>query len=96
MRKRNDQLNIRLTETEANALTRYAAKCGLTKSGYIRMMLSGYVPKETPPKEYGELLCVMTELYAGLKEQSADALAGKLQDAILRLQAEVTLPERRL
>lgn len=95
MRNRNEQLNIRLTAREAEALTRCAKKCGLSKSGYIRMLLNGYVPKETPPKEYGELIRVMTELHAGLKEQNADILAAKLQRAILLLQADATIPERR-
>ena len=41
MRKRNDQLNIRLTKAEAEALTRNAKSCGLSKSAYVRQLVSG-------------------------------------------------------
>lgn len=40
MRKRNDQLNIRLTKAEAEALTRNAKSCGLSKSAYVRLLVS--------------------------------------------------------
>ena len=95
MRNRNEQLNVRLTESESKALERNANRSGLSKSGYIRMLVNGYVPKEMPPREYGELLRLMTEIYAVLKEQSVDEAAVQLQQAILRLQAEATLPGRR-
>jgi hypothetical protein len=38
---------------------------------------------------------LMTEIYAVLKEQSAGEATVQLQQAILRLQAGATLPERR-
>jgi len=95
MRNRNEQLNVRLTESESKALARNAGRSGLSKSGYIRMLVNGYVPKEMPSREYGELLRLMTEIYAVLKEQSAGEAAVQLQQTILRLQAEATLPGRR-
>lgn len=95
MRNRKEQLNVRLTESESKVLARNADRNGLSKSCYIRMLVNGYVPRETPPREYGDLLRLMTEIYAVLKEQSAGESAGQLKQAILRLQAEVTLPERR-
>ena len=95
MRNRHEQLNIRLNESEMALLDRYSARSGLSKSAYIRMLVNGYTPKETPPKEYNELIRLMSEVYSELRNQNSDAAAIQLQKAMLLLQAEVTLPERR-
>lgn len=95
MRNRNSQLNIRLTNAESNALDRYSKSTGLSKSGYIRMLINGYVPKESPPKEYAELVETMNSLYALLMNYNLEDAAKEFQKALLLLQAEVTLPERR-
>ena len=51
MRTRCKQLNLRLTLEEKQHLTRAAARCGLTASGFLRMLADGYRPKPTPPQE---------------------------------------------
>ena len=94
-RNRNTQLNIRLYQSEMDKLTRNARRSGLSKSNYIRMLVNGYVPKESPPIEYNELIRAMTDVYSELKLQRADEAAKELQTAILQLQAALTLPERR-
>ena len=94
-RNRNTQLNIRLSESEMDKLTRNARRSGLSKSNYIRMLVNGYVPKESPPIEYNHLIRTMTDVYSELKLQHTDEAAKELQTAILQLQAALTLPERR-
>ena len=94
-RNRNNQLNIRLSESEMDKLTRNARRSGLSKSNYIRMLVNGYVPKESPPIEYNQLIRAMTDVYSELKLQHTDEVAKELQTAILQLQAALTLPERR-
>ena len=94
-RNRNTQLNIRLSESEMDKLTRNARRSGLSKSNYIRMLVNGYVPKESPPIEYNELIKAMTDVYSKLTLQHTDEAAKELQTAILQLQSALTLPERR-
>ena len=94
-RNRDTQLNIRLSESEMDKLSRNAKRSGLSKSNYIRMLVNGYVPKESPPIEYNELIGTMTDVYSELQEQRLVDLSHQLQDAILQLQAALTLPERR-
>ncbi len=96
MRNRNTQLNIRLSQSEMDKLTRNARRSGLSKSNYIRMLVNGYVPKESPPIEYNELIRAMTDVYSELKLQHTDEAAKALQTAILQLQAALILPERRV
>ena len=95
MRNRNTQLNIRLSESEMDNLSRNARRSGLSKSNYIRMLVNGYVPKESPPIEYNQLIRAMTDVYSELKLQHSSEAAKELQTAILQLQAALTLPERR-
>jgi len=76
-------------------LTRNARHSGLSKSNYVRMLVNGYVPKESPPIEYNQLVRAMTDVYSKLKLQHTDEAAKELQTAILQLQAALTLPERR-
>lgn len=89
------ELNIRLSQSEMDKLTRNAQRSGLSKSNYIRMLVNGYVPKESPPIEYNQLIRAMTDVYSELKLQHTDEAAKELQTAILQLQAALTLPERR-
>jgi len=94
-RNRDTQFNIRLSQSEMEKLTRNARRCGLSKSNYIRMLVNGYVPKESPPIEYNQLIRAMTDVYSELKLQHTDEAAKELQTTILHLQAALTLPERR-
>ena len=43
---------MRMTEQDYKLLTRKAHKCGLTMSGYIRLLIHDYKPRETPPADY--------------------------------------------
>ena len=91
MRNRTVQLNIRLTEMENNLLKRNSHRAGLTTSAYIRMLISDYIPKETPPISYHELMKDLYELNAKLPKSSLER--AEMQRFILQLQAAVTLPE---
>ena len=95
MRNRDTQLNIHLSQSEMDKLTRNARRSSLSKSNYIRMLVNGYVPKESPSIEYNQLIRAMTDVYSKLKLQHSSEAAKELQTAILQLQAALTLPERR-
>jgi len=58
------------------------------------MLLSGYVPKESPPVEYNALIGIMSDVYSKLQLQHSDEAAKELQSAIVQLQTALTLPER--
>ena len=44
--------NFRLTEKEHRWLQRRAKSCGLTMSAYVRQIINGYKPRESPPADY--------------------------------------------
>lgn len=93
MRKRSEQLNIRLTAEEATRLKVSSRRAQLTSSAYVRMLISGYCPKSVPPPNYEKLLQSMSEIHALLAATSSpDALqVGRL---LLQFQVEMTQPEK--
>ena len=94
MRNRNEQMNIRLTADEIEMARTYSDRCGLSISGYIRVLINGYVPKETPPREYDTLICQMTFVYNELRKNNCEVAAAELRRTLLLLQADTTVPER--
>lgn len=88
MRNRTIQLNIRLTKSEHDKLTRNSKKAGLTTSGYIRMLINGYIPKEAPPIEYHEFMKQLTQFANKSCNDNSE-----LHQVILNLQETVTQPE---
>jgi hypothetical protein len=94
MRNRSVQLNIRLTPAEFEQVKRNSMRTHLSVSGYIRMLINGYVPKETPPIEYNKLMDTLNVIYSGLRNEGYKTEASVLRQTLLKLQAELTLPER--
>ena len=94
MRTRDTQFNVRLSRQEADRLKRNSRRAGLTNSSYIRMLISGYCPKETPPVEYGEILQKLTGIYTLLQESADTAILEELEKTLLQLQTQLTMPEK--
>lgn len=94
MRKRNHQLNIRLTDEENNKLKVNSAKCGLTVSAYVRMLILGFQPKESPPKAYDETITSLTNVYTLLNNNSISEAKNVLKNTILQMQKQFILPEK--
>ena len=56
MRKRNNQINVRLYDSELEKLNKKVAKSDLPRETYIRNVLNGTEIKPTPPIEFSELI----------------------------------------
>lgn len=95
MRERTKQLNVRLTTEEMNRLKRYSRKCNLSASAYTRMLINGYVPKETPPAEYRQLMQKLCDIHDTLKIQKKTEDAQALQNMIVEMQKAFVLPEKK-
>jgi hypothetical protein len=94
MRNRKEQLNIRLTPNEIARLKYNCERTGLSISAYVRMLLSGCQPKETPTIEYEQLIKKLSQVYSKLNNGAPAAEVPELRQVILQLQAAVTLPEK--
>ena len=53
MRQRNYGINVRVTLQEKNKIERYAKKCGLTVSEYLRQLANGHEPQDLSHIRFG-------------------------------------------
>ena len=69
-----------MSEVEHRRITRRAKSCGLTKSAYVRQLIVGYKPKETPPADYFAMTRELKEIGNNLNQLSFVANATGLID----------------
>lgn len=85
MNKRIYEIKVRLAADEMAHLNRLVAASGLPRETYLRMLISGVVPKEAPPPDFWEM---MRELHAignnmnqiAMKAHSLNAIDAKYYD----------------
>ena len=56
MRKRNVAIMFRLNRKEAEALDKKVKKSGMNREAYLRQIIRGIVPKDTPPPDYYSMM----------------------------------------
>lgn len=69
-----------MTEQDYKLLTRKAHKCGLTMSGYIRLLIHDYKPRETPPADYFAMTRELKEIGNNMNQLAFMANATGLVD----------------
>ena len=105
--KRSRKITFRVNEDEFLRLKRNVKKSGYSQEAYIRTLLSGYTPKESPTLDY---LALMKELRAignrmnqiavkanaigFIKANEYEKNVDALWLKLLEIQAAFTLPER--
>ena len=77
---RTQKLSLRLSEKENKKITRRALSCGLSKSAYVRQLILGYKPKESPPADYFAMTCELKEIGSNLNQLAFVANATGLID----------------
>ena len=60
MRKRNNLIQIWLSDDELEKLSTQAAKCGLSRAAFLRQLICGFQPKELPLPDFYPM---MRQLY---------------------------------
>ncbi len=61
MRNRNVHIQFWLNRKEAEMLDKKVRRSGLSREAYLRHLVNGFIPKETPPADYYSF---MRELHA--------------------------------
>ena len=64
-----------MSESENNALNRSVRKTGLTKSAYIRTLITGYVPKKIPGEAFYTLIHTLDAIHNSMNLIAAKASA---------------------
>lgn len=60
MRKRNNLIQVWLSDDELTKLNIQAEKCGLSRAAFLRQLICGIQPKELPPPDFRPM---MRQLY---------------------------------
>ena len=90
-------ITFRLSEEEHEKLKQYSSACGLSTAEFMRQLCRGTAPQPQPEKEFWELL---GSLYAVHVKKcipyapSADEICREIEDFILELQRNYTLPQQ--
>ena len=56
MRKRNNQINIRLYDAELDKLNKKVAKSGMSRERFLRNLIAGAKIKPAPPVDFANLI----------------------------------------
>ncbi len=89
MRNRTKTFSARLSEEEYETLNKIIEKTELTKSAFIRMVASGYLPKVRPPDDYDKMMSELTDIATNIYSITNGTYnIHKIDMAFLRKQAE--------
>ncbi|WP_304584519.1 plasmid mobilization protein [Acutalibacter muris] len=77
---RTQRITLRLSEVENRRITRRARSCGLSKSAYVRQIIVGYEPRESPPADYFAMTRELKEIGNNLNQLAFVANATGLID----------------
>jgi len=85
MRSRPHEKHFFFSDAEVNDLKRKAKKAGLSEAALVRMLLSGYAPKEKPDEQF---YAAMQELSAISNSVNQLARRGNIDATLLEREAE--------
>lgn len=107
MTVRNRKVTVRLSEKEKTFLNAYVKKSGLSLESYLRHIVMGRVPKETPPLDYYTLMRELHSIGTNINQiaKAANATgevsiecftseAANLRAVLLSIQRAIELPEK--
>ncbi len=82
-RKRTSVINLRVTPQEKERIERFARKCRLTVSEYLRQLANGYAPRELPTELIDDLQRMAHESGLYGYEEFQRAVEAKLNALII-------------
>ena len=108
MLKRSIKITFRLNSKECQQFKKQVAKTGFSQERYLRTLINGYIPKELPSSDYHAMIKELRAIGNNLNQIAARANvtshidriifqleADRLRQAVLDIQAAVTLPKKR-
>jgi hypothetical protein len=107
MRKRNIAILFRLNRKEAEALDKKVKKSGLNREAYLRHLINGVIPRDTPPPDYYSMMRELHRIGNNLNQiaqkahvlnvidvQRYDRDMRQFEEAVQKITDAVILPEK--
>ena len=88
MRKRTCGVNIRVSDEEKKRIERYAKKCGLTVSEYLRQLARGHKPEGTLPEGFYQVTTYLEQILREYRERN-DIRFAKMMNACISMLYEI-------
>jgi hypothetical protein len=80
-RTRNNHIQFWLSDTEARDFNRRVRKSGLSREAYLRQIIRGLVPTETPPTDYFQMMNELRRIGVNLNQLATRANVAGTTDA---------------
>lgn len=68
MRNRNIRIHIYLNNNEFANLMAKVKKSGMSREQYLRLIISGLIPREAPPADYYKLICDVRKVGSNINQ----------------------------
>ena len=92
--KKCTKLYVRLSEKDKCAIEKYANKCGLTVSEYVRKRALGYAPKENFSKEFNNFSLALYSLGNLCEDRVSEETESKILSLIDEITEKFILPTK--
>ena len=83
---RTKRIALRLSPEELANLEQAAALSGMNRSNYLRMLIRGYLPRQTPPEPFQEAMRQLREISGSMAQiaYTAQAQGGRRRTELFR------------
>lgn len=107
MQNKDNHIHFRLSDDEYKHFISKVKRSGLKQSSYLRHLINGIIPKETPPPDYHSMMnelhdisndihqiALVANATGKMDEKRYSEYTQKLDESILKIMEDVIMPER--
>lgn len=107
MRKRNNRVSVRFTDEELDHFKRLVERTGLSAEEYLRQIIRGVVPRDSPPADYYKMMRQLYRVGNSLNQiaqkahvlnvmdgQRYDRAVAEFEQAVRNITEAIILPEK--
>ena len=94
MTDKNARIELRVTQSEKNRITRLAESCGLSQSEYVRQRTLGYAPRTVLPDVFFDFYQTLCRLCDEVADKVSPETERKLLEVVDEIQRQLLLPEK--
>ncbi len=107
MRKRNNRVSVRFTDEELEHFKRLVERTGLSAEEYLRQIIRGVVPRDSPPADYYKMMRQLYRVGNSLNQiaqkahvlnvmdgQRYDRAVAEFEQAVRNITEAIILPEK--
>ena len=95
MKEKKARMEIRLSEKDKKKIERYAKKCGVPVSEFVRQCALGFTPRQALPDDFYDLYSRLCDVCNLVEPGFTEETERQLVELISDIREQMLLPERR-